>query len=100
VDAASVRVDAGPLAAAHEPPDRRHELVRAVLLLVLGAVDDAVAGVLVHEAERDLVQRGLDRADLREDVDAVAILVTMACMPRTWPSIRRRRFWSWSFVAE
>src|SRR5688500_11741523 len=24
----------------------------------------------------------------------------MPCTPRTWPSIRRRRFWSWSLVAE
>jgi hypothetical protein len=35
----------------------------------------AVAGVVVKEAEGDLVERGLDRGDLRQDVDAVAVLL-------------------------
>jgi hypothetical protein len=33
-----------------------------------------VAGVLVEQPERDLVQCGLDRADLRDHVDAVAVV--------------------------
>ena len=39
------------------------------------ALDDAVARVLVEQAERDLVERGLDRADLGQDVDAVAVVL-------------------------
>ena len=48
--------------------------------LALGrvALDDAVMGVLVHETERDLVERGLDGGDLREHVDAVALLLDHA----------------------
>ena len=38
----------------------------------------AVARVLVEEPERDLVQRGVDRRDLGEDVDAVAIVLDHA----------------------
>src|SRR3712207_9583839 len=51
-------------------------LLRALLLeLLLGGADHAVPGMVVQEPERDLVQRGLDGRDLREDVDAVALLV-------------------------
>jgi hypothetical protein len=39
------------------------------------AAGDAVVRVLVEQAGRDLVERRLDRRDLREDVDAVAVLV-------------------------
>ena len=39
------------------------------------AADDAVVGVVVEQAERDLVERGLDRADLRQHVDAVAVVL-------------------------
>jgi hypothetical protein len=49
-----------------------------------------VAGVVVEEAERDLVQRGLDGGDLRDDI---------AWMPRTCPSTRLSRLSSWSLVA-
>src|SRR3954452_23422033 len=64
-----------PSAAAHEPPDRGHELLGAVVLLRLGALDHAVAGVVVEEAERDLVERRLDGGDLGQDVDAVAVVL-------------------------
>jgi hypothetical protein len=37
-------------------------------------VHDAVAEVLVDEAERDLLQRGVDGSDLGEDVDAVGVV--------------------------
>ena len=32
-------------------------------------------GMIVEQAEGDLVERGLDRGDLGEDVDAVAVLL-------------------------
>src|SRR3954447_4958327 len=62
------------LAAAHEAPDGRHQLVALVLAVIgrLGA-HDAVLGVLVEQPEGDLVQRGLHGADLGQDVDAVAV---------------------------
>jgi hypothetical protein len=42
-------------------------LLRVSLFLeVLWAVDDEVPRVIVHEAECDFVERGLDRGDLRE----------------------------------
>jgi hypothetical protein len=37
-----------------------------------------VAEVLVDEAERDLLERGVDRGDLGEDVDAVGVVVDEA----------------------
>jgi uncharacterized membrane protein YraQ (UPF0718 family)/YHS domain-containing protein len=58
-------------AAAHEPADGGHQLAR-LLVGVIGA-DDAVVGVVVQEAEGDVVQRGLGGGDLGEDVDAVAV---------------------------
>jgi len=42
-----------------------------------------VAGVIVQEAEGDLVQRGLGGADLGEDVDAVAVVVVEPASDRT-----------------
>src|SRR5665213_3451336 len=43
--------------------------------VALGLLDDhAVVRVVVEQAERDLVERGLDGADLRQHVDAVAVL--------------------------
>ena len=65
-------------APAHEPPDGGHHLVGAIdALLALGA-HDAMARVVVEQAERDLVERGLDRADLGEHVDAVAVVLDHA----------------------
>src|SRR4051812_19751373 len=62
-------------AAPHQASYGRHELVGHLdPLAVLGA-DDAVAGVLVEQAECDLVERGLHRADLGQHVDAVAVLL-------------------------
>ena len=69
------RCDVAASAPAHEAGDGGHQLLGALLLDLRGAADHAVAGVVVHEAERDLVERGLDRGDLRQDVDAVAVLL-------------------------
>src|SRR5512133_4165172 len=65
-------------APAREPPDGGHHLVGAIdALLALGA-HDAMACVVVEQAERDLVERGAHGADLGEDVDAVAIVLDHA----------------------
>jgi hypothetical protein len=58
----------------HEPRDGGHQFVGLVGLLVSLGAHDAVAGVVVEQSERDLVERRLDRADLREHVDAVAVV--------------------------
>ena len=42
--------------------------------LAVGA-EDARAGVAVEQPERNLVQGGLNRRDLREYVDAVAVVI-------------------------
>src|SRR3954462_2525289 len=65
-------------AAAHEAPDGRHQLAGAGVLLGVGAIDDAVARVVVEQPQRDLVERGLDRGDLGQHIDAVAVLVDHA----------------------
>ena len=44
-------------------------------LLVWFGTDHAGLGVPVEQAERHLVERGLRRRDLREDVDAVAVVL-------------------------
>src|SRR3954469_3008857 len=56
----------------HEPRDRGHQLVGPLRLLVGGGPRDAVLGVVVEQAQRDLVKRRLDGRDLGQDVDAVA----------------------------
>src|SRR5262245_51409133 len=63
------------LAAAEEAPERGHELFGALLpeRLRLGA-EDAVPRVAVEKPEGDLLERGLDCADLGHDLDAVAVL--------------------------
>src|SRR5215218_6478285 len=58
-------------APAHEPSDRGHHLVGAIDLLLAFDAHDAMARVVVEQAEGDLVERGLGGADLGEDVDAV-----------------------------
>src|SRR5688500_12022798 len=65
-----------PLAAAHEAADGSHELVGLVRLVL--RAHDAVPGVLVEEAEGHLVERRLDRGDLRDHIDAVAVVVDHA----------------------
>jgi len=65
--------------------------------MIAGAGDHAVQDMILEDAERDLVDRGLDRRDLLQDVDAVAMVVDILEIPRTWPSMRRRRLMSWSF---
>ena len=65
----------GCLAPADQPGERRHQLL-ALLLLVLGLrAQHAVARVVVHQRERDLVEGRLRGADLLEDVDAVAVVL-------------------------
>ena len=58
--------------------DGGHELVGLVRLLVVGGAHHAVPRVVVQQAERDLVERGLDGGDLRQDVDAVAVVLDHA----------------------
>jgi hypothetical protein len=62
------------LAASKQASDGGHHLRGALVALVLTGLDHAVAGVVVEQAERNLVQRGLRGADLGEHVDAVAVL--------------------------
>ena len=59
-----------------EAADGGHQLLDP-LLLAAGAVpaDDAVADVLVEHAEGDAVEGGAHRGDLRQHVDAVAVLL-------------------------
>src|SRR5215207_1322020 len=64
-----------PLAAPHQPGDRGHQLLGPLLLEILRAVDDAVARVVIHEPESDLVERRLNRGDLGQHFDAVAVFV-------------------------
>jgi hypothetical protein len=72
----SAPVTIGTTATAHEPADRPHQLVGELFRRSFAVpLDDAVARVLVEQAECDLVQRGLDCADLGDDVDAVAVVV-------------------------
>ena len=55
--------------------DGAHQLGGALVGAVLAAADDAMVGVVLEQAERDLVERGLHGRDLGDDVDAVAVLV-------------------------
>ena len=59
---------------AEEPPDRAHQLGRALLLHAGPGADHAVLGMVLEQAQGDLVEGGLDRRDLGDDVDAVALL--------------------------
>jgi hypothetical protein len=61
------------LAAAHESANRGHHLRGALILLAWLGSDHTGMSVAVEQPERHLVQGGLDRCDLCEDVDAVAI---------------------------
>src|SRR4029079_5415402 len=75
---AAIAHGAGRRLALQQSPDRRHQLVGLGLGRGRGlapAGQEAVAGGVVEQAERDLVERGLDRAQLGEHVDAVAVLV-------------------------
>src|SRR5207302_6207922 len=49
--------------------------------LALAGAHHAVAGVVVDQAEGDLVERRLDGRDLREDVDAVALVLDHSLDP-------------------
>src|ERR1022692_3920506 len=63
--------------AVQQPAERAHQLVD-LLLGVAGRAAlalHAVTGVIVDQAEGDLVQCGLDRRDLGQDVNAVALVL-------------------------
>src|SRR5215207_3867719 len=62
-------------AAAHHAADGCHQLFGALFLLGLRAADDAVVRVVVEESQRDLVECRLDRRDLSQDVDAIAVVL-------------------------
>src|SRR3954453_667054 len=62
-------------AAVHEPPDGPHQLLRLLVALGCRRLGDAVAHVPVEQPEGDLVERRLGCCDLRQDVDAVAVVL-------------------------
>src|SRR5215213_8815621 len=68
--AARARTPTGEPAASAAGGDGGHELLGVLVLDVGRTVDHAVARVVVHEAERHLVECSLDRRDLRQDLDA------------------------------
>jgi hypothetical protein len=71
--------NAQELASAQEAPERCHELLRAFFAEALGlGAEHAVPRMAVEEAERDLLEGALDGADLRDDVDAVAVFLDHA----------------------
>ena len=90
----------GRSAAAHEPRDGGHQLVRLLALhRPLGAPSRSGAR-LVQQPEGHLVESCLSGADLREDVDAVAILLHPALnAAHLCPSMRFRRLSNWSLLA-
>lgn len=63
------------LAVLQHPPDYTHELLRALLLFLGLPADHAMLGVVFKKAEGNLVEGGLDRGDLGDDVDAIAVVV-------------------------
>src|SRR2546428_13101574 len=66
---------------ADEPADGGHQLVQALGALLAGALGHAVADVVVEQLERDGVERLLDGADLRQHLDAVAVVLDHARNP-------------------
>src|ERR1019366_597260 len=60
-----------------QPPDGAHQLVDLLLRVAWRAALalHAVTGVIVEQAEGDLVKRGLNRRDLSQDVDAIALVL-------------------------
>src|SRR5688572_12947878 len=76
VRAIDLTFDSSVRLARQQASDGGHHLLRQLLLAArAGAADDAMLDVVVEQPERDLVERRLDRADLRQHVDAVALLV-------------------------
>jgi hypothetical protein len=73
-DAASRALWLRASAAAHEPTYRAHELIGQLGLGIALCAHHAMPSMVVQEAEGHLVQRGLSGADLREDVNAVAVV--------------------------
>src|SRR3954463_14017545 len=68
-------------AAAQQAADGSHHLVGLRVALGARGAHDAVVRVVVEQAEGDLVEGSLRRRDLREDVDAVAVLVNHVLDP-------------------
>jgi hypothetical protein len=62
-------------AAAHQASDCGHHLGGASVLLARLGPDHTRVRVAVKQSEGDLVERGLDRRDLGEDIDAVTVLL-------------------------
>lgn len=62
------------LAVLQHPLDYTHELLRALLLFLGLSADHAMSGVVLKKAEGNLVECGLDRGDLGDDVNAVAVV--------------------------
>jgi hypothetical protein len=69
---------ASSLPATHQATDRNHQLLGPRCLVLRLRADDAVVCVVVEQAEGDFVQGSLNGGDLREDVDAVAVLLDHA----------------------
>src|SRR5207253_4885987 len=65
------------LAGANQPLDRRSHLRS----LLLPALADAMLHVVLEHLERDAVERRACRRDLREDVDAVALVLDHLLQP-------------------
>ncbi len=73
--------DVAHRSAPDEAAEGAHQLLDLRLALLAARLGDAVAGVVVDQAEGDPVESGLDRADLGQDVDAVALLVDHPAYP-------------------
>src|ERR1700744_4768898 len=80
------------VSATDEAAERGAQLVDFLGPLGAVGVDHAVAGVVVDQAERDLVERRLDRADLGEHVDAVTLLLDHPRDPPHLPLDPREAF--------
>lgn len=57
----------------------------------VGAVQDAVVQMVGEQTEGDLPQHPGGGTEVGEHVDVVRVPWTMRAIPRTWPSIVRRR---------
>ena len=64
--------------AAHQPCHGGHHLHGPLVLVIGLGSDHARVCMTIQQAEGDLVERGLDRRDLSQDVDAVAVLLDHA----------------------
>ncbi len=63
------------LPAPQEPADRSHQLISLLRPLGRLGTNDTVVSVLVEQPKSNLVKRSLNSRNLRQDINAVAILV-------------------------